>query len=106
MRGEMRDEEIVERIHPDTIPFRVNGSSLIPLFGDGYEDMDCTGMEVSPLILAPGQNATLTFNGVIAIHPDRDGMKGPIVVTPMLNDTYTIRLMGESYQTFNVTALS
>lgn len=102
----MMGKMIVERIHPDTIPFRVNGSSLIPLLGDADEGMDNAGMEVSPLILAPGQNATLTFSGVIALHPDRDGMMGPIVITPMLNDTYTIRLMGEGFQTFNVTALS
>jgi hypothetical protein len=102
----MMGKMIVERIHPDTIPFRVNGSSLIPLLGDGYGDMDNTDIEVSPLILAPGQNATLTFSGVIAIHPDRDGKMGPIVVTPMLNDTYTIRLVGEGFQTFNVTAMS
>lgn len=102
----MMGKMIVERIHPDTIPFRVNGSSLIPLLGDADEGMDNAGMEVSPLILAPGQNATLTFSGVIALRPDRDGMMGPIVITPMLNDTYTIRLMGEGFQTFNVTALS
>lgn len=105
MHGEMMDEEIIQRIHPDTIPFRVNGSSLIPLLDDEYEDMK--GMEVSSLILAPGQNATLTFSGVIALHPDTDGMKGPpIVVTPIVNDTYTIRLMGEGFQTYNVTAVS
>ncbi len=107
MRGEMIDEEIVERIHPDTLPFRVNGSSLIPLLGDAYKDKDNAGTEVSALTLAPGQNATLTFSGVIALHPDKDCMKGPpIVVTPIANDTYTIRLMGEGFQTFNVTASS
>ena len=34
------DEEFdrYEKIHPDSIPFKVNGSSLIPLFGDQKHD--------------------------------------------------------------------
>ena len=92
-------EVIVERIHPDTIPFKVNGSSLIPTFGINDEDV-----ESSPLTLAPGQNATLSFNGVIALQPDII-IKGPaIVVTPMSGYNYTVRLMGQGFQTFTVTA--
>ena len=104
------DEEIVERIHPDTIPFKVNGSSLIPLFGDrddhehGDEHEDT---KLSSLILQPGQNVTLSFSGVIALQPERDIMKHPaIVVTPIVGGNYTVRLMGEGFQTFDVTATS
>ena len=100
--GEMMRDVIVERIHPDTIPFKVNGSSLIPLFGSDDE-----GMEISSLTLEPGQNATLSFSGVIALQPDMSIMKGPaMVVTPIVGDTYTVRLMGEGFQTFNVNATS
>jgi hypothetical protein len=104
------DDEIVERIHPDTIPFKVNGSSLIPLFGDrdDHEHGDThENMEVSSLILQPGQNVTLSFSGVIALQPEKDDMKHPaMVMTPIVGGNCTIRLMGEGFQTFNVTATS
>ena len=94
--GQLIRGVIVERIHPDTIPFKVNGSSLIPTFGIGDE-----GTESSPLTLEPGQNATLSYSGVIALQPDT----GPaIVVTPMDGYNYTLRLVGEGMQTFSVTA--
>jgi hypothetical protein len=93
---------IVERIHPDTIPFKVNGSSLVPLFGSDHE-----GMEISSLTLEPGKNATLSFSGVIELQPDMGIMKGPaMVVTPIVGGNYTVRLMGEGFQTFQVTANS
>jgi hypothetical protein len=104
------DEEIVERIHPDTIPFKVNGSSLIPLFGDQQNhehDDEHEDMELSSLVLQPGENATLSFSGVIALQPEKDNMKHPaMVVTPIVGGNYTIRLMGEGFQTFEVTASS
>jgi hypothetical protein len=104
------DEEIVERIHPDTIPFKVNGSSLIPLFGDqkdnGHDD-EHENMELSSLVLQPGENATLSFSGVIALQPEKDIMKRPaMVVTPIVDGNYTVRLMGEGFRTFNVKATS
>jgi len=104
------DDEIVERIHPDTIPFKVNGSSLIPLFGDrdDHEHGDKhEDKELSSLILQPGQSVTLSFSGVIALQPEKDIMKHPaMVMTPIVGGNCTIRLMGEGFQTFNVTATS
>jgi hypothetical protein len=105
-----RDEEIVEKIHPDTIPFKVNDSSLIPIFGDqgDHEHDDEHGdMELSSLTLQPGQSVTLSFSDVIALQHEKDIMKHPaMVVTPIVGGNYTIRLMGEGFQTFNVTATS
>jgi hypothetical protein len=104
------DEKIVERIHPDTIPFKVNGSSLIPLFGDQKDqehDDKHENMELSSLVLQPGENATLSFSGVFALQPEKDDVKHPaMVVTPIVGGNYTIRLVGEGFQTFNVTATS
>jgi hypothetical protein len=95
--------EFIEKIHPDTIPFKANGTSLIPLFGtdhDEYEDM-----KLSSLILQPGENATLSFSGVIALQPEKEMMDHPaIIVTPIVGGNYTVRLMGEGFETFNVTA--
>jgi hypothetical protein len=106
-QGHMLREVIVERIHPDTIPFKANGSSLIPLFGD--QDQEHGGehedVAISSLSLQPGQSATLSFSGVITLQPGI--MTGPaMVVTPIVGDNYTVRLMGEGFQTFNVTATS
>lgn len=100
-RGRM-GQVIVEKIHPDTIPFKVNGSSLIPLWGSNHK-----GMEISSLTLQPGENVTLTFTGVIELQPDLGIMKGPaMVVTPIVGDKYTVRLMGEGFQITDVTATS
>jgi hypothetical protein len=99
-----------ERIHPDTIPFKLNGSSLIPLFGDRDDhehDGEHGDMELTSLTLQPGQNVTLSFSDVIALQPEKDFMKHPaMVVTPIVGGNYTIRLMGEGVQTFDVTATS
>jgi hypothetical protein len=101
------------RAHPETIPFRVNGSSLIPLLGD-HDDYkgnnkhgdDHEDIELSWLVLQPGQNVTLSFSGIIA-HFDDDSMKGPaMVVAPIVGGNYTVRLMGEGFQTVNVVATS
>lgn len=104
------DHEIVEKIHPETIPFKLNGSSLIPLFGDrddhehGEKHED---IELSSLALQPGQSVTLSFSDVIALQPEKDDMMHPaMVVTPIVGGNYTIRLMGEGFQTFDVTATS
>jgi hypothetical protein len=101
---------IFENHHPDTIPFKLNGSSLIPLFGDQEcheHDDEHEDMGLSSLVLQPGQSVTLSYSGVIALHPDKDGMMSPaMVVTPIVGDNYTLRLMGEGYETFNVTAVS
>jgi hypothetical protein len=49
----------------------------------------------------------LSFSDVIALQPEKDIMKHPaMVVTPIVGGNYTIRLMGEGFQTFDVTATS
>jgi len=90
----------VERIYKGTVPFRVNGSSLIPFFG-----INDAGMKISSLTLTPNQTATLTFSGVIELQPDVSVSKGPpIIVIPIVSDMYAIRLMDEGFQALNVTA--
>jgi uncharacterized protein YggT (Ycf19 family) len=103
--GQIIREVIVQNITPDTIPFEINGSSLIPYFGteqDNYADMT-----ISPLTLQPGQNVTLSFSGVITIQPEKVDMNHPpIIVTPIVDDNYTVRLMDEGFQSFIVNATS
>jgi hypothetical protein len=89
----------LERVHPETIPFKLNGSSLIPLFGTCYEH------EFPSLLLQPGENVTVSFSGVIGFHPEMYHMEFPMmVITPIVGDNYTLRLMGEGFETFVVTA--
>ena len=98
-----------------TIPFRVNGTSLVPFLG-----VDTASMVTHGLILKPGQNVTLTFSGVLGfkrVYVPVIGPPGtaepmvpvlvlPIVVTPIVGNMYTLRLMNEGFQAFNVTATS
>jgi hypothetical protein len=95
-----------------TIPFKVNGTSLVPLLG-----ADTSSMVTHGLTLKPGHNVTLTFSGVLGFKrvyiPPR-GPPGtaspmciaiiPIVVTPIVGNMYTLRLMNEGFQTFDVNA--
>ena len=97
-----------EMIHPRTIPFKVEGSSLTPLFGTDREHEDEHGDGVfSALPLQPGESVTLTFDGVVGLLPERDNTFNPaMVITPIVDGNYTLRLMGEGFQTFDVAASS
>ncbi len=88
------------RIHPETIPFRLNGTSLIPLYGRA-------GMfnPFSSITIQPGETVTLNFDGVIALYYGWGHGQNPMfTITPIVDDNYTLRLMGEGFQTFTVEA--
>jgi len=93
--------------HPDTIPFKINGTSLVPLLGSDDDEHEGIG-RVSSLTLQSGQSVTLSFSGVIQLKPEHDEEKErpapQTIITPIPGETYTIRLMGEGFQTFKVTA--
>jgi hypothetical protein len=111
-----------ERTFLDTIPFKVNGTSLVPIpFNVNGKSLlaDPASMVTSALTLKPGQNVTLTFSGVLELWqlyipkwpPRAPGIVTPMficliprVVTPIVGATYTLRLMNEGFQTFNVNA--
>jgi hypothetical protein len=97
---------IMENIHPKTIPFKINDTSLVPLLGGAFgEGHGNNG--ISSLVLQPGETTTVTFNGVIAMQIGRNDDEHPaMVVTPVAGNDYTIRLMGEGFETFTVTATS
>jgi hypothetical protein len=88
--------------HPDTIPFKVNGTSLVPLFGDGT-DHEGAGA-ASSATLKPGQSITLSFTGVIGLKTDDGGHGQTLVVGSISGNSYTIRLEGEGFQTAQVVA--
>ena len=89
--------------HPQAIPFRINGTSLVPFIGFG--DVRSIG-KASWATLEPGQSITLSFSGVIQLGFGHQGfMPMPsIIILPIRGDTYTVRLMGEGFQTFQVNA--
>jgi len=87
--------------HPRTIPFKISGDNLIPLID--YEEHG-NGKGYPKLELEPDQSVTLTFEGVIQLHPDSHGKGKPITITPIKGESYTIRVMGEGYQTSDLVA--
>jgi hypothetical protein len=89
-------------VHPDTIPFKISGTSLVPLYGNGQDSDDRQGF--SSLTLQPSESTTLTFSGVIAINGGIFDRGAVTSLIPIANGNYTLRLMGEGYQTFTVEA--
>ncbi len=83
--------------HPDTLAFRIDTTSntLVPLFGD--QSFNGTSM----LLVQPGQTVTLSFSGTIQLSPKAAPV---IVITPVSGQSYTLRLMGEGFETSTVTA--
>ena len=93
-------------VHPGVIPFRINGTSLQPLLG--FEGQQATG-NVSSITIAAGQSVTLSFSGVIGVQVSSlAGGHAPaspsIALAPVAGQSYTIRLMGVGFLTFQVTA--
>lgn len=94
------------RMHPETIPFKLNETSLIPLYGT-FGKFDEYSKQFSSLTIMPGETVTLDFSGVIAFNSIWRIYKNPLLtLTPIVDGNYTIRLMGEGFQTFTVQATS
>jgi hypothetical protein len=56
------------------------------------------------LVLEPGQTVTLTFSGVIALQQGMFDQDLSSAIMPIVSNSYTVSLMGEGFQAFNVTA--
>ncbi len=93
-------EEHKVKVHPETIPFKISGTSLIPVFGPDDEH----SKPFSSVTVQPGETLTLTFNNVIALYTGKEPADPQSIITPIINDNYTIRLMGEGFQTYEVKA--
>ncbi len=103
-----------EHVHPQTIPFKTNSTSLVPLLGDreDHEDDDefehdgeHEDMDFNSLALQAGQTITLNFNGTIAVRSEEDHIEYlSMIVTPIVGVNYTLRLMGEGFQTSTIPA--
>jgi len=91
------------RIHPETIPFKLNGTTLVPLYGAFWKHE--LGKPFSSVTINPGETVTLNFNDVIALYTGWRQDQNPLfTITPIVDNDYTIRLMGEGFQTYTVTA--
>ena len=99
---------LVESIHPRTIPFKINDTSLVPQFGTrfgGWGNGNPDNRGVSALTLLPGETVTVSFSDVIALQTERYDLSHPaMVITPIAGNNYTLRLMGEGFETFTMTA--
>lgn len=92
------------RIHPETIPFKLNGTTLVPLYGTFWKPHEF-GKPFSSLTINPGETVTLNFNDTIALYTGwRQDQNPRFTITPIVDNDYTIRLMGEGFQTYTVTA--
>jgi hypothetical protein len=59
----------------------------------------------SRLELKPGESTTLTFQVVIQLQEDDDDEgESKLTITPIKGNVYSIRLIGDGSQTFQVTA--
>jgi hypothetical protein len=55
----------------------------------------------------PGDTLTLGFKGVIALYTGKEQSQNPLfTINPIVNGDYTLRLVGEGFQTFNLEATS
>ncbi len=91
------------RIHPETIPFKLNETTLVPLYGAFWKHE--LGKPFSSATINPGETVTLNFNDVIALYTGWRQDQNPLfTITPIVDNDYTIRLMGEGFQTYTVTA--
>jgi hypothetical protein len=96
-------EDFRVRIHPETIPFKLNGTTLVPLYGAFWKHE--LGKPFSSLTINPGESVTLNFSDVIALYTGGKQDQNPLfTITPIVDNDYTIRLMGEGFQTYTVTA--
>ncbi len=94
------------RVYPQTIPFKVNDTSLIPLCGN-FPEKGKLFKPFSSVTIEPGETVTLNFTGVIALYTGWKHNEYPLfTVTPIIDNEYTIRLMGEGFHSYTVTATS
>jgi hypothetical protein len=92
--------ESAVKIHPQTIPFKLQGTSLFPLLGKKAVQDEAGG-----LLLEPGESVTLTFKGIMLQTQNENTGQGTMI-TPIVGNTYVLRLMGAGIQTFEIMATS
>jgi hypothetical protein len=91
----------ISLVHQGAIPFDANAASdaLVPLFGEG----SASG-SLSPVVIAAGQSATLNFSGTISLALSGTGQAATFVVSPVVEGSYTVLLMGDGVVTTSVQA--
>ena len=91
------------RIHPETIHFKLNGTTLVPLHGAFWKNE--LGKPFTSVTINPGETVTFNFNDVIALYTGWKQDQNPLfTITPMVDNDYTIRLRGEGFQTYTIKA--
>ncbi len=106
------EEETNEKTHFQTIPFKIDDSALVPLLGDKNGDDNDefkNGYRYSSMTIKPGERITLSFDGVIDYNNKSDGhgkydKKKVTVLTPVVDGSYTVKIVGQGSQTIKVQA--
>jgi hypothetical protein len=94
-------QEYKVKVHPETIPFKLSGTSLVPLYGTGGD----RGNPFSSVTINPGETLTLSFSGIIALYTGMGHNQNPLyTITPIVDNNYTLALTGEGFQAFTVEA--
>ena len=104
--GKSHQEDHGSKIHSETIPFKLTGTSLSPIYGNGNDDEEYR-IPFSSVTVSPGETLTVTFNGIIALNTGgKHNQNSMSIITPIVDGSYTLKLMGEGFETFAVTAAS
>lgn len=93
------DEGGDEEEDHDGILFKISSNKLIQLPEKEHEESDHSTHEMKP-----GESLTLSFRGVTKLTPDEDGEATQITITPVKGSVYTIRLLGQASEPYQVTA--
>ena len=84
------------KIHSQTIPFKLQGTSLFPLL-----ETKTVQDEAGRLLLKPGESVTLTFTGIM-LQTQNENTGQRTIITPIVGNTYVLTLMGAGIQTFEI----
>ncbi len=104
--GKSHNEDDGIRIHPTTIPFKLTGTSLSPILGNGDDDEE-SPRPFSSITVSPGETLIVSFDGIIAVNTGGKHKQNSMsIITPIVDGSYTLKLMGEGFETFAVTAAS
>jgi len=100
-----KQEQTSVKIHPRTIPFKPEDTSLVPLPGTTTkQENEHETPKYPEVTIEPQETITLTFTDVITLQPKNENEGRSTIITPIVDSNYRLRLMGQGFQTVNIIA--
>lgn len=100
-----RQEQPSIRIHPRTIPFKPEDTSLVPLPGiTPKQENEHETPNYPEVTLEPEETISLTFADVIILQPKNKNTGQTTIITPIVDNDYRLKLMGQGFQTIDIIA--